>query len=106
MAKILVVVPCSQRKVWDQHPEHGTAAACDAYTGPPFMLNRAYAERFGDHWLILSAKYGFIAPDFPIPGPYDVTFKRHQTNPIHLNALRQQVRDLNLGRYAEVIALG
>ncbi|HEU5317815.1 MAG TPA: hypothetical protein VFX49_17015 [Chloroflexota bacterium] len=102
----LVVVPCGQRKIWDDHPQHGPAAARDAYTGTLFVLNRTYAERFGDDWLILSAKYGFIAPDFIIPSPYNVTFKHHKTNPISLDELVQQQRQLALGRYTNVVALG
>ena len=38
-----------------------------------FTTNRAYAEKFGSRWVILSAKYGFIRPDFQIPGPYNVS---------------------------------
>jgi hypothetical protein len=32
--------------------------------GTPFRLNREYAERFGEAWFVLSAKYGLIAPNF------------------------------------------
>jgi hypothetical protein len=35
-----------------------------------FNLKKQDAERFADHWVILSAKYGFIDPDFSIPGSY------------------------------------
>jgi hypothetical protein len=35
-----------------------------------------YAERFGDGWMALSAKYGFIAPDFIIAELFEVPFKR------------------------------
>src|SRR5438067_9733442 len=89
----LVVVPCASAKVWDHDPDHGPAPACEAYTSGFFAGNRRYAEAFGDRWVILSAKYGFIPPDFPIPGPYNVTFKRRSSNPIGLGALRRQVRE-------------
>ena len=49
-----------------------------------------------DRWVILSAKYGFIDPDFLIPGPYNVTFKRRATGPIDAETLRTQVRAAGL----------
>ncbi|HET7771868.1 MAG TPA: hypothetical protein VFN74_24045 [Chloroflexota bacterium] len=81
-------------------------AARDAYVGGPFRLNRAYAERFGDAWLILSAKYGLVPPEFPIPGPYDVTFKRRGSNPVSVEDVRRQAAELRLERYERVVALG
>jgi len=39
-------------------------------------VNREYAEHFGDRWVILSAKYGFLNPEDTIEGTYNVTFKR------------------------------
>src|SRR5262245_39923686 len=66
---VLVVVPCGQKKVWDRSPSTGPTAARDVYTGPPFGINRTFAESFGQAWMILSAKYGFIDPAFMIPGP-------------------------------------
>jgi hypothetical protein len=59
---LLVVVPCGMSKVWDRDSDHGPGATTEAYTGTPFRLNRQYAERFGDAWVVLSAKYGLIAP--------------------------------------------
>ncbi len=69
-------------------------------------MNRRYAECFGDIWVILSAKYGFIAPDFVIPEPYNVTFKKRSTNPVSASALRDQVRRLGLNGFETVICLG
>jgi len=102
----LVIVPCGQRKIWDRHAEAGPTAARHAYTGAPFRVNREFAEKFGDRWVILSAKYGFISPDFVIPGPYEVTFKKKHTNPIPLSTLAEQVRDQSLGQFQRVIGLG
>jgi hypothetical protein len=104
--KLLVIIPCGQTKIWKKNPNYGTANAKDAYTGPPFKVNRAFAELFADKWLILSAKYGFIEPDFPIPKDYDVTFKKLSTNPISLNALKKQYLERNLSHFNLVIALG
>jgi hypothetical protein len=106
MPRTLIVVPCGQCKIWDRRPAHGPAPARDAYTGAPFQLNRRYAERFGDAWVILSARYGFIPPDFMIPGPYDVTFKWPRTRPIDLPALQRQIKTLHLDRFDRVIVLG
>ncbi len=99
-------MPCGQGKIWDKYPKLGAVAARDAYTEAPFKVNREYAERFGDRWVILSAKYGFVSPDFPISGPYNVTFKRRATGPIRSAKPRKQVEELGLGEYDRVIGLG
>lgn len=106
MQTVLIVVPCGQSKIWDKRSRHGPARAENAYTGAPFKLNRAYAERFGDAWVILSAKYGFIAPDFRIPESYDVAFNKPKTSPIAVGALRRQVEDQQLHRHSVVVGLG
>jgi len=67
---VLVIVPCGKSKIWDRLPDRGPVSAGEAYTGTPVRPNRHYAERFGDAWGVLSAKYGFIAPAFIIPVPY------------------------------------
>lgn len=102
----LVVVPCGVKKVWDKQPQSGPTAAKSAYISGVFKLNRKYAERFGDQWIILSAKYGFVEPDFMIPEPYEVTFKCRSTNPIAHQELKSQVSHLHLDRFAIVVGLG
>lgn len=92
--------------MWDVEPGHGPTPAKDVYVGPPFRVNRRYAERFGDAWVILSAKYGFIFPDFVIPASYSVSFKRASTNPIPIPSLRQQVGEMGLAKFSIVIGLG
>ncbi len=106
MDRTLVIVPCGQGKIWDAEPGRGPTAARDAYTGSPFKVHRAYAERFADRWVILSAKYGFIDPEWPIPENYNVTFKRLSTGPVDGASLQQQVRDLQLDQFPVVIGLG
>jgi hypothetical protein len=69
-------------------------------------VNREYAEHFGDSWVILSAKYGFLNPEDIIEGPYDVTFKRRSPPPIGEAALREQVRSRRLDRFDNIIGLG
>lgn len=106
MGQTLVIVPCGLAKVWSKSPEAGPTAASQAYDGGPFKVNRRYAERFADRWVILSAKYGFIPPDFVIPGPYNVTFKRKNPTPIGVGTLREQIGTQGLFRFDPVIVLG
>ncbi len=104
--RILVVVPCGKAKVWDKQPNRGPVPAWEAYTGPPYVLNRAYAERFGDACVVLSAKYGIVPPEFEIPGPYEVSFKHPSTQPVTVTRLREQIRARDLGRFELVVGLG
>jgi hypothetical protein len=76
------------------------------YIGPPFTVNREFAESCGGDWVILSAKYGFLRPTDIIPGPYEVTFKVPSTRPIAVETLMEQVTRMGLDQYAEVIGLG
>ncbi len=104
--RVLVVVSCGMRKIWDINPNASPALAKDAYIGVPFKVNREYAEKFSDRWVILSAKYGFIDPDFVIPENYDVTFKRPDTNPVGVSTLIAQIREKNLDKFDKVVVLG
>ena len=106
MKGVLVVVPCGQGKVWDKNPHAGPTRACDVYTGAPFNVNRGYAEHFAERWIILSAKYGLILPDFTIPSSYNVTFKRASTRQISLSILRDQAKRQHLDLFPLVVGLG
>jgi len=103
---VLVVVPCGMRKVWDVNPCAGPTPARNAYVGAPFKVNREYAEKFADRWVVLSAKYGFIDPDFIIPENYNVTFKRPKTQPISVGDLRRQIVEKGLDKFSKVVVLG
>ena len=103
---VLVIIPCGQRKKWDVDPNAGPVPARDAYIGVPFRIHRKYAERFADRWLILSAKYGLISPDFVILENYNVTFKRTDPPPVTLAEVCHQVQEQGLEVYDTVIALG
>jgi hypothetical protein len=105
-SSLLVVVPCGQTKIWKFDPKHGPAKAMDAYTGSPFQVNKSFAQLFSDRWVILSAKYGFMDPEFMIPEDYDVAFKKPATKPISLNELEKQVQEKNLLDFNIVVALG
>ncbi len=54
------------------------AKAKDLYDSTLFRAQRAYAERFGDQWFILSAKYGLLDPEREID-PYEETLKGDST---------------------------
>jgi hypothetical protein len=104
--KILVVVPCGSSKIWSKIPKSKATRADEVYIGPPFKVNRAFAQKFADKWVILSAKYGFIEPSFIIPENYDVSFNEPATNPISSSVLKIQVKKKGLEKYHVVIALG
>lgn len=64
--KTIVLVGCGKEKL--AHP----APAKELYSGQLFKKARAYAERHGDAWRIISAKYSLLQPDEVI-APYDET---------------------------------
>jgi len=103
---LLVIIPCGIKKIWDKDPDAGPTAAAKAYIGPPFVVNRAYAEQADGDWVVLSAKYGFLRPTDIVLGPYNTTFKRKSSNSIGIAALREQVERMGLDGYDEVVGLG
>ena len=98
----LIIIGCGKSKIWDRHPDAGPQKAEDVYTGSYTTVKREYARRQGCNWMIMSAKYGFIRPDFVIPVAYNVTFNDPSTHPIPVPELRQQVRSQQLDRYDEI----
>ncbi len=102
----LVVVPCGKRKIWDRYPSAGPTKAEDVYIGAPFKVNKEYAEKYSRRWVILSAKYGFMDPDFIIPRNYDVTFKDASTSPISIRELKEQIKQKGLDGFDTVVVLG
>lgn len=106
MQDLLVIVPCGKAKVWDTRPERLAVAAQEAYTGAPFTVNIGYAKHFAQEWRVLSAKYGFLAPDQPITR-YNVTFKDTRSpDRIMVAALRRQITQQGLDRFPLVVGLG
>lgn len=106
MKNVLVIVPCGQRKIWGKYPHEGSTSARHVYIGALFKVNSEYAEAFTKHWVILSAKYGYIPPDFKIPGPYNVTLKRKEANPVSIDTLRKQINEQGLDNHDTIIGLG
>jgi hypothetical protein len=101
----IVIIACGSAKIWDKDRWHGPSEARAAYTGSPFKINRGYAAATGFPWYILSAKYGFIPPEFIIAEPYNVSFNDKRTNPIQLSALQKQAADLGLLNFDKVTVL-
>lgn len=64
--RTIVLVACCGKKLPNK------CAARDLYQSTLFKKARSWAERHGDHWFILSAKYGLLSPDREID-PYDLT---------------------------------
>jgi hypothetical protein len=104
--KILVIVPCAKSKIWKRNPNAGPTPAREVYASAVFTVNREFAMKYGDAWVILSAKYGFIDPSFVIPESYEVTFKNPVTQPICFAALAEQVDGQKLYEFGRIIALG
>ena len=78
----LYLVSCVARKLCVEAP------AKDLYTSPLFRKSRAYVERIGRPWFVLSAKYGLVPPDLAI-APYDLTL-----NSMRVTDRRQWARDV------------
>ncbi len=64
----MVLVGCSKQK------RKGTWPAAELYTSPLFLKARAWAERFGYRWAVLSAHYAVIEPTKEVAS-YDVTIR-------------------------------
>lgn len=104
--KTLCVVPCGKAKVWDKEPTRGPTAARFVYTGSFATAARHYAEQFHPRaWMILSAKFGFLAPDDLVPGPYEVTFNKRTRDVITPAQLAAQVAARRLGRFDQVVVI-
>jgi len=105
--KVLCIISCGNRKIWDKNPNAGLTRARDVYIGPFAKKCKEYAEKFyPSSWCILSAKYGFLFPDDIVPGPYNVTFNDKRTNPISVEELSKQVKEKGLDRYEKILVLG
>jgi hypothetical protein len=102
---ILTIVQCGGQKVWKTNPQLGPVAAKDAYTSSYFKKNVAYAKKFGNRWIILSAKYGFLDPEELIED-YNVTFKVKKSGPISTDKLKEQIKSKELDSYDKIVVLG
>lgn len=64
----IILVGCGKKKL------ERAAEARDLYTGELFKKARAWAERHGDQWFILSALHGLTSPGERL-APYDVSMR-------------------------------
>ena len=103
--KTLVIVPCGKAKIWNKNLDHKLVKAEDAYTGTFFKINKEFASTFGDNWIILSAKYGFIFPQIMIEN-YDISFNDKRTNPVSTERLKEQIKIQKLFLNDKIIGLG
>lgn len=102
----LVVVSCGSKKIWHKNPSAGPTPAKNVYVSGYTNILKSYPQKFNNDWVILSAKYGFIDPDFIIPEPYNITFKDKSARTITVEQLRGQVKKKGLDKYEEIIVLG
>ncbi|MBN6186812.1 hypothetical protein JQN58_07360 [Aneurinibacillus sp. BA2021] len=103
MKKRICITPCGAAKIWDKHPELGAVPARDAYVSPFGTACHTYAETFFEHWVILSAKHGFLLPADPVPGNYDVAFGSKHQDIISIEALKRQAEEKGLHRADEIV---
>nr|WP_223881898.1 DUF6884 domain-containing protein [Niallia endozanthoxylica] len=65
-----------------------------------------YAAQFFEHWVILSAKYGFLLPNDLVHSNYDVSFNRKSGEVITVDQLKQQIIDKHLDDFEALVVLG
>ena len=89
---MLGIVSCSKEKIWDIKPDIGAVSAQYAYRSAFFELAKRYVQLRCKKWLILSAKYGLMTPEFQIPQTYDLSFNRAEDSCIPMEKLRNQAK--------------
>ncbi|MEK5023165.1 DUF7662 domain-containing protein [Paenibacillus sp. FSL M7-1046] len=104
--KSLCIIPCGAAKIWDKQPSIGPVEAQNVYTGVFAVACQRYAKTFFDHWVILSAKYGFLYPEDIIPEDYNVSFIKPSSETILIAQLKRQAESKGLFKYKEITVLG
>lgn len=96
------LVACSAGKV-----KTGPVPARDLYISQLFTLARRYAEKFGDPWFILSAKFGLLDP-LQLVAPYDESLndKRVDERAAWARMVAAKVQQQQLARIELVILAG
>ncbi|GEM03566.1 hypothetical protein HMI01_05540 [Halolactibacillus miurensis] len=103
--RVLAVLPCGKKKIWDKIPDVGPMKVEDVYIGTLHRLTRHYAEIFADDWVILSGKYGFRSRNEMIKEDYDITFGMKSADVVSSNTLMNQVVEQGLNRYDQALIL-
>lgn len=105
--KTLCIASCGKSKIWEKLPQAGPTPAKNVYVGPFSGACGRYAEKFhSGSWCILSAKYGFVFPDEPIPESYNVSFNNRRSNPISAAELCRQAQEKGLLEYDRIVVMG
>ena len=101
--KTLFVVSCTKSKAWDNDKAAPRLLpAQEAYTGSVMKEWLASPESKTEKWLILSAKFGLIEPDLPIPF-YDVTWNDPSSGPLPKERVAEQIREQKLSEFERVV---
>ncbi len=102
----VIIVPCTDAKIWDEQPDAGRVAAKNAYTKPVFLKWKEHAEKSGSVWFILSTwrEYGLIKPDHLIEN-YDRGISAACGDQVLKDRLRAQGEEHNWGKNDRVILL-
>lgn len=101
----VLIVPCTQEKVWDTEPTRGPTAAKDAYVKAAFTQWRRYAEDSGCPWFVLSTKHGLLEPDEAVPGPYNVPISAALRDAELASRLEKQAKRIDFSRFDKVVLL-
>lgn len=105
MNNCLFILSCTKTKIWDIQPVRGAFYAEDAYQGQLFLKGKKFIRRHFPNatYVILSAKYGWLAPEHLIYD-YNETFKTKKPN---IPLLISQASALNLDlNWSKVVVLG
>ena len=83
----------------------GPTEAREAYISPFGKACQAYASQFFTHWVILSAKHGFLLPTDIVKENYDLAFNSKSSEIINIEQLKKQMMDKNLLDFDEIVLL-
>ncbi|MGG3521616.1 DUF6884 domain-containing protein [Bacillus pseudomycoides] len=103
--KRLCIIPCGKKKIWDQYPDKGPTEAKDVYISPFGKACQAYASQFFSHWVILSAKHGFLLPTDIVEKNYDLAFNSKSNEIISMEQLKRQMIEKKLLDFNEIVLL-
>lgn len=102
----LCIIPCGTAKIWDKIPNAGPTEAQYVYTGVFASACQMYAIANFDHWVILSAKYGFLLPSDIVDEDYNVSFNKQSNETVNIDTLKEQAIKKGLNQFHEITVLG
>ncbi|KFM99321.1 hypothetical protein D0U04_27015 [Bacillus clarus] len=101
----LGIIPCGKKKIWDKYSNQGPTEAKDVYISPFGKACQAYASKFFENWVILSAKHGFLRPTDIVNENYDLAFDSKSDEIISIEELQKQMVDKGLLEFDEIVLL-